>query len=97
MDSSIPIDPKLVVTTDTLPGYEIVRSLGTAEGIGILIATGFTIQGQKERLFDVMRDAYLDMMTRAREQGAQAIVGTRYVFHANHVMVYGTAVTIQRI
>lgn len=96
MDNRIPIDAKLIVTTDAVPGYQIVRSLGTVEGIGVFVGNGFTIEGQKDRINDVLRDAYLDMISKAGEQGAQAIVGLRYVFHSNHIMVYGTAVMIQR-
>jgi len=96
MDPALPFDPKLIVTTDTLPGYHIVRSLGTVEGIGVFLNTGFTVEGQKDRINEILREAYFDMISRAGEQGAQAIVGLRYVFHSNHIVVYGTAVTVQR-
>ena len=43
-----------------------------------------------------MRDAYLDLMEKARQEGAHAIVGVRYFFHSKQVIVYGTAVTIKR-
>jgi uncharacterized protein YbjQ (UPF0145 family) len=97
----LPIQPKMVATTDQLPGYEIVRSLGVAEGLGLSIVTGFLTAGQVGVLTDTMREAFLDMLTKAAAQGANAIVGLRYSTPASGqeriILAYGTAVVVKKI
>ena len=95
-----PIDCTLIATTDQIPGYEIVRSFGVAEGLGVCIFTGFLPGGQQAVLVDTMREAYLDMMTKAAAQGANAIVGLRYATPSSGneriVLAYGTAVKVRK-
>ncbi len=92
----LPLDPAMVSTTDTLAGYQIVRSLGVVEGV----TTSKLIGGFFERtiLEQAMREAFLDLLQQARTHGAQAVVGLRYVVMIEHhlVMAYGTAVRLER-
>ena len=96
-----PIDCTLVATTDQIPGYEIVRSLGVVEGLGICIFTGFLPGDQQSILVDTMREAFLDMLNKAAAQGANAIVGLRYTTPSSDreriVLVYGTAVVVKKL
>jgi uncharacterized protein YbjQ (UPF0145 family) len=98
---STPIDCGLVATTDQIPGYEIVRSFGVAEGLGVCIFTGILPGGQQSILVDTMREAFLDMLTKAAAQGANAIVGLRYTTPSSDreriVLAYGTAVTVRKV
>jgi uncharacterized protein YbjQ (UPF0145 family) len=98
--SRLPLDPAMVSTTETLAGYEIVRSLGVVEGLSTSIFNGL-IKGVRSVLVDAMREAYLDMLGQAASHGAQAIVGVRYAAPMGDVervvMVYGTAVTVRKI
>ncbi|SNT26862.1 Uncharacterized conserved protein YbjQ, UPF0145 family [Granulicella rosea] len=97
----LPINPALVVTTDALPGYRIVRSLGTAEGVAVSVFTGMFAGGQSAIVFDSMRQAFLDMLGRAGAQGANAIVGMRYTMPSGDeeriVIAYGTAVVVEPV
>ena len=87
----------MVATTDTLPGYEIIKSLGVVEGITTspLIGAFF----ERNLLVNIMREAYLDMLTTATAHGANAIVGLRYsvMLQEHLVLVYGTAVKVKRL
>jgi uncharacterized protein YbjQ (UPF0145 family) len=95
-----PIDCTLVATTDQIPGYEIVRSFGVAEGLGVCFFTGFLPGGQQAIMVDTMREAFLDMMTKASAHGANAIVGLRYTTPSSDreriVLAYGTAVQVRK-
>jgi uncharacterized protein YbjQ (UPF0145 family) len=97
----LPIDPKMVATTGELPGYRVVRSLGVAEGLGLSIYTGFLPGGQQAILVDTMREAFLDMLTKAAAQGANAIVGMRYSAPSSDreriLLAYGTAVVVEKL
>lgn len=97
---SLPIDPKMVATTDALSGYRVVRSFGVAEGLGISIYTGILPGGQESVLVDTMREAFLDMLTKAAAQGANAIVGQRYSIPSSDreriILAYGTAVVVEK-
>ena len=88
----------MVTTSDEISGYRIVSSLGVAEGIAVSVYTGIFPGGQKSVLFDVIREAFLDMLTSAAGQGANAIVGLRYTLPSNDneriVLAYGTAVKV---
>jgi len=96
----LPIDPKMVATSDELAGYRIVRSFGVAEGLGLCIFTGILPGGQQSILVDTMREAFLDMLTKAAAQGANAIVGVRYSTPSSDreriILVYGTAVKVEK-
>jgi len=98
---SLPLDPTMVATTDEIPGYRITRTLGVAEGFGVTIYTGIFPGGQKAILIDTMREAFLDMLSKAAQQGANAIVGLRYTTPSSDreriVLAYGTAVVVQKL
>jgi uncharacterized protein YbjQ (UPF0145 family) len=97
---SLPIDPAMVATADEIAGYRVARSLGVAEGLGLSLYTGVFPPGQKGVLVDTMREAFLDMLTKAAAQGANAIVGLRYATPATGseriVLAYGTAVVVEK-
>ena len=98
MKAPLPFDPKLIVTTESIPGYEVVSSLGVAEGYGLTLYPALTADGRRDRFNELLSEATLDMMNRASAQGAQALVGLRYVtLNDGGLMVYATAVTIRRI
>jgi uncharacterized protein YbjQ (UPF0145 family) len=94
------IDSSMVCTTDELPGYRIIQSLGVAEGFAITFYAGFTLSGQKEALIGTLRDAIIDMLATAAAQGANAIVGLRYNQPSSQgervAMAYGTAVKVEK-
>jgi uncharacterized protein YbjQ (UPF0145 family) len=96
----LPIDPAMVATADEIAGYTIARALRVAEGLGLSIYTGVLPGGQKTVLVDTVREAFLDMLTKAAAQGANAIVGLRYATPASAneriVLAYGTAVVVQK-
>jgi uncharacterized protein YbjQ (UPF0145 family) len=91
----------MVATTDEIPGYRITRTLGVAEGFGVTIYTGIFPGGQKTILIDTMREAFLDMLTNAAKQGANAVVGMRYATPSSNgeriILAYGTAVVVQKL
>jgi uncharacterized protein YbjQ (UPF0145 family) len=97
---ALPIDPAMVATTDEIAGYKIVRSFGVAEGVGVSVYTGLFPGGQKGVLVDTMREAFLDMLTKAAAQGANAIVGQRYTMPSSDeervILSYGTAVKVEK-
>jgi uncharacterized protein YbjQ (UPF0145 family) len=97
---SLPVDPAMVATTGEIAGYSIERTLGVAEGLGLSVYAGVLPGGQKSILVDTVREAFLDMLTKAAAQGANAIVGLRYAMPgtANEriVLAYGTAVVVKR-
>ncbi len=96
--TSWPIDPKLIVTTDTLPGYEIVAALGVAEGYALRLYPAMTAAGQRDSFTALLSEATLDMMRGARDHDAHAIIGLRYVALGDGgLMVYGTSVSIRRV
>lgn len=81
----------LVVTTNDLPGYRIVRSLGVVRGltvrsrsvvgnIGAAIQTFFggTITVYSKLAEETRQEAYDLMIKNAHELGANAIIGMRY-------------------
>jgi len=91
------INPLLVCTTFEIPGYRIVKSLGTVRGIvvrsrsifGTIGASLQTIVGGNITLFTELcektrEDAMTLMMQHAADRGGNAVVGTRY--DANEVM-----------
>lgn len=98
--SALPIDPAMVSTSDQLPGYSIVRSLGVAEGFGVSVFTGVFSGGQKGILLETMQEAFLEMLTSAAAHGANAIVGLRYTLPSSDqeriVLAYGTAVKVTK-
>ena len=98
MEDTLPFDPKMIATTNMLAGYEVVRSLGVVEGMALMVFGGLGPDMRALMFKDVLREAYLDMMRTAARQGAQAIVGLRYVLDSESVvMVYGTAVLVRAV
>ena len=81
----------LVVTTNDLPGYRIVKTIGVVRGltvrshslvgnIGASIQTlfGGTITVYAKLAEQTRQEAYELMILHAKEMGANAIVGMRY-------------------
>jgi uncharacterized protein YbjQ (UPF0145 family) len=85
------MDNKLVTTAPTLPGYEIVRSLGIVRGItvrsrsivgnfigGLQTLFGGNISVYKHLCEQARSEAYDLMCQHARQHGANAIISVRY-------------------
>lgn len=81
----------IVVNTETLPGYEIVQSLGIVQGnvvrakhMGRDIAASFKnivggeLKGYTELLTEARRDASARMIAQAQELGADAVINVRF-------------------
>ncbi len=81
----------IVVNTETLPGYEIVQSLGIVQGnvvrakhMGRDIAASFKnivggeLKGYTELLTEARRDASARMIAQAGELGADAVINVRF-------------------
>ncbi len=98
---SLQINPSMVSTVDTLPGYRIVRSLGTVEAVSVDMFTGITPGSQSSRIINLIREALLDLFQQAAQHGANAIVGLRYTMPSAQseriVLAYGTAVYVEKI
>lgn len=96
--TTLPIDPAMVSTTDTLAGYRITQSFGVAEGFAVVLYPAITASGQKEALAATVREAFLDLIQCAAAQGANAIVCLRYHQPSGSetigrsIIAYGTAV-----
>ncbi len=94
--SIFPIDPAMIVTTDELPGYRIVKSLGVAEGISAPFFPGLSPSVKEGILTETLREAFLDMLNKAAAQRAHAIVGLRYTAPSSGIILaYGTAVQVE--
>ena len=81
----------IVVNTETIPGYEIIQSLGIVQGnvvrakhMGRDIAAGFKnivggeLKGYTELLTESRQDAISRMLTQARQLGADAVLNVRF-------------------
>ncbi|MGA0332969.1 MAG: YbjQ family protein [Kiritimatiellia bacterium] len=81
----------IVVNTESLPGYEISKSLGIVQGnvvrakhMGRDIAASFKnivggeLKGYTELLTEARRDAMSRMLAQASELGADAVVNVRF-------------------
>lgn len=81
----------IVVNTETLPGYEIIQSLGIVQGnvvrakhMGRDIAASFKnivggeLKGYTELLTEARRDASTRMIAQAEELGADAVINVRF-------------------
>lgn len=81
----------IVVNTETIPGYEIVQSLGIVQGnvvrakhMGRDIAASFKnlvggeLRGYTELLTESRRDAVARMLAQAAELKADAVVNVRF-------------------
>jgi uncharacterized protein YbjQ (UPF0145 family) len=105
----------MVTTAFTLDGYRIVQNLGVVRGItvrsrsviGTFGAALQTIVGGNITLFTRLcektrAEAFELMVRHASEQGANAIIGTRYdatevMQGVTEVLAYGTAVVVEPI
>ena len=97
---SLPIDPTMISTTDSIAGYRIKCTLGVAEGFFLTPFSGFTLSGKRDILKASLREAILDMLDCAGKQGANAIIGVRYQPPSGGdqgFIVYGTAVKAEKI
>jgi uncharacterized protein YbjQ (UPF0145 family) len=85
------VDPRLVTTALTLPGYRITHNLGLVRGlvvrsrsiVGNIGASLQTLFGGNITLYTDMcekarADAYQLMLEHAEEMGANAIISVRY-------------------
>ncbi|RSL34337.1 YbjQ family protein [Salibacterium salarium] len=104
----------IMVTTEYVPGYEIDEALGVVKGNAVrakhlgkdLVGGLRGIVGGKmkeyEEMFLEARDyAEQEMKEKARELGADAVIGIRYSSSSimngtSEVMVFGTAVKIKK-
>lgn len=102
-------------STDELPGYRIVDSLGLVRGNTIRTRhVGLDILAGVKTLFGGEISEYTKMMAESREQsldrmrahaaelGANAVIGVRFTTStvlqgAAEILVYGTAVTVERL
>ena len=76
----------LTVTTDTIPGYRIVKTLGL-----VRTSRGHNIRTEKT----AAREAMLAAQTRVSDNGGNAIVGFRIAATESLIYVYGTGVVIE--
>ena len=106
----------LVTTTSTIEGYQIREYKGIIRGIGLRSSVskqaflcglkGFT--GGQDKAYTLMCDqsrlkAHDSLIERARELGANAVVGMRYEtcdvargIWITEVVCYGTAVVVEK-
>jgi uncharacterized protein YbjQ (UPF0145 family) len=100
----------IMVSSDMVPGMDIKKSLGIVKGSSVLTAdigrdfmaglkalAGGEIIQYKELIDSSRMRAEEEMVRRAVDLGADAIIGIRYVSSsvmagASEVLVYGTAV-----
>jgi uncharacterized protein YbjQ (UPF0145 family) len=81
----------IVVNTETIPGYEIVQSLGIVQGnvvrakhmgrdiaAGLKNLVGGELKGYTELLTESRRTAVQRMLDQAQELGADAVVNVRF-------------------
>ncbi len=91
------MNPTMITTSFTLPGYRLVRSLGIVRGItvrsrsvvgnmvgGLQTMFGGNITVYTELCEHAREEAYEFMLQHADQMGANAIIGMRY--DANDVM-----------
>jgi uncharacterized protein YbjQ (UPF0145 family) len=103
----------LIVTTNDIPGHRVVRTLGVVRGItvrsrnvvsdaigGVQSMLGGRVGAYVKLAEAARQEAYDDLITHAREMGANAILAMRY--DANEIMpgitevlAYGTAVVVE--
>ncbi|MCE4613624.1 MAG: YbjQ family protein [Desulfurococcales archaeon] len=103
----------MVATTTEIPGYKVRRVLGVVTGSVVrarhlgrdLLATlrniaGGEIKEYTELLAEARDEAIKRMVEKARQMGANAVVGVRFATTAvasgaAEILVYGTAVVIE--
>jgi len=108
------LDEVIVVTTESVPGYRVKKVLGMVSGsvvrarhIGrdIMAAlrniAGGEIKEYTELLAQARDDAIRRMVSKAKELGANAVIGVRFtttavMSGAAEILAYGTAVIVER-
>lgn len=104
----------IVTTTEHIPGYDIAETLGLVDGstvraknIGKDIMAFFKniVGGEIEEYKNMLDDARLEALNRAinnaKDMGADAIIGTRFMTSfitqgVAEILCYGTAVKISK-
>jgi uncharacterized protein YbjQ (UPF0145 family) len=92
------LDPKMIVTTDSIEGYRIVKYLGPIAGSVNSSWVVFSAKNMPEAFNQQLEP----LIKRAEEVGANAIVGMKIVFPTERVgliqpLFYGTAVIVEPI
>ena len=109
------IAPSMVSTAFDLPGYRVVRTIGVIRSVVVrslnfcgLVASGLrACCGGRNARFETLcektrAEAHDEMVRRARELGANAVIGMRYdtspvMDGITEVLAYGTAVVVEPI
>ncbi|WP_269789746.1 YbjQ family protein [Stenotrophomonas sp. Iso1] len=107
------LNDAMVTTAPELAGYRVVRSLGLVRGItvrsrsivgnflgGLQTIFGGNITIYTELCEQARDETYRDMVTHARQLGANAIIAVRYdatelMTGLTEVLCYGTAVVVE--
>lgn len=107
------LNDSMVTTALELPGYRAIRNLGLVRGItvrsrsivgnflgGLQTIFGGNITIYTELCEQARDETYRDMVTHARQLGANAIIGVRYdatelMTGLTEVLCYGTAVVVE--
>ena len=107
------LNDAMITTALELPGYRAVRNLGLVRGItvrsrsivgnflgGLQTIFGGNITIYTELCEQARDETYRDMVTHARQLGANAIIGVRYdatelMTGLTEVLCYGTAVVME--
>ena len=103
----------IISTTNRLPGKKVINIIGVVSGntirtrwIGQDIAAGLKtiiggeIKGYAKMITQARKDVMKQMEEKAKQKGADAIIGVRYsttgvMGGAAEILVYGTAVKIK--
>ncbi|ASJ10405.1 hypothetical protein A3L12_03370 [Thermococcus sp. P6] len=104
----------ILTTTEGIPGYRVVEIKGLARG-GIVKAThigrdimaffknlkGGEVQEYTQMLAEAREEALRRMMLHAKEMGANAVVGVRFMTSSvasgmAEIYAYGTAVVVEK-
>lgn len=107
------LNDAMITTALELPGYRVVRNLGLVRGItvrsrsivgnflgGLQTIFGGNITIYTELCEQARDETYRDMMSHARQLGANAIIAVRYdatelMTGLTEVLCYGTAVVVE--
>ena len=111
--SGTTLGDSMVTTALELPGYRIVRNIGVVRGItvrsrsvvgnflgGLQTLFGGNITIYTDLCEQARHETYRDMVSHARQLGANAIVAVRYdatelMAGLTEVLCYGTAVVVE--
>ena len=112
-NTNVLLNDAMVTTALELPGYRTVRNLGLVRGItvrsrsviGNLVGGLQTLFGGNITIYTQLceqarEETYRDMVTHARQLGANAIIAVRYdatelMSGLTEVLCYGTAVVVE--